>query len=64
MEDDQSNVKETEQRLEKLLRGAFAGAPTPLKDIPKKIGVTRVARSKKPKTGASDASAKTARPGI
>lgn len=33
---DQRSAEETEQRLEKLLRGAFDGPPTPLKAIPKR----------------------------
>jgi hypothetical protein len=31
---EQYSAKETEQRLQKILQGAFSGAPTPLKDIP------------------------------
>jgi hypothetical protein len=38
---DAYSEQETEQRLQRLLRGAFAGPPTPLKDIPKKKGGTR-----------------------
>jgi len=53
---DQYSAKETEQRLQRLLRGAFAGSPTPLKDIPKKNGESRQKRL----SGASVASAKTA----
>jgi hypothetical protein len=45
--DDKFGDDESQQRLEKILRGAFAGAPTPLKDIPKQSGVTRAPRSKK-----------------
>jgi hypothetical protein len=33
-------------RLQELLRGAFAGPPTPLKDIPTKEGVKRAKRKK------------------
>jgi hypothetical protein len=33
--------KETKQRLEAMFRGAFAGPPTPLKDIPKRNGMSR-----------------------
>jgi hypothetical protein len=32
---------ETDQRLQKMLQGAFAGSPTPLKDIPTTEGKTR-----------------------
>jgi hypothetical protein len=39
--DDQYIVKETKQRLQTILRGAFAGPPTPLKDIPKRNGESR-----------------------
>jgi hypothetical protein len=34
--DGQYSPEETEQRLRKLMRGAFAGPPTQMKDIPKK----------------------------
>jgi hypothetical protein len=33
--------KTDEQRLQQILRGAFAGPPTPLKGIPKKNGESR-----------------------
>jgi hypothetical protein len=46
--DDQYNAGETEHRLQKILRGAFSGTPTPLKDIPTRDGDSRVARKKKP----------------
>lgn len=32
---------ETDQRLQKIMQGAFAGPPTPLKDIPTAEGKTR-----------------------
>lgn len=38
-----------EQRLRTILRGAFAGPPTPLKDIPKKNGESRGADQKQKK---------------
>ena len=38
------SAEETEQRLRTILRGAFAGPPTPLKDIPKKSGESREAK--------------------
>lgn len=46
MDDSEFSHEETEQRLEKILRGAFAGAPTPLKDIPTKEGAARAKRAK------------------
>jgi hypothetical protein len=36
--------RETKRRLDAVLRGAFAGAPTKLKDIPKKSGESRAAK--------------------
>jgi hypothetical protein len=45
---DQYSPEETEQRLQKLLRGAFSGPPTPLKDIPTHTGESRAIRKKKP----------------
>ena len=36
--------KETEQRLQKILQGAFGGPPTPLKDIPTRSGESRQLR--------------------
>jgi hypothetical protein len=41
--------EETEQRLQKLLQGAFNGPPTPLKDIPKRSGESRKLNHNKPK---------------
>ena len=38
---DQYSPEETEQRLRKLMRGAFAGPPTQMKDIPPKRKVSR-----------------------
>jgi hypothetical protein len=38
MDTDQFSKKETEQRLKAILRGAFSGPPTPLKDIQKRMG--------------------------
>lgn len=38
-----------EQRLRRLLQGAFAGPPTPLKDIPKRDGESRSIGQKKPR---------------
>ena len=40
--------EETEQRLQKILRGAFSEPPTPLKAIPKKNGESRQIGKKKP----------------
>jgi hypothetical protein len=48
VDDDQYSVKETDQRLQKLLQGAFNGPPTPLKDIPTKTGESRSLKRKKP----------------
>jgi hypothetical protein len=52
------NKTETDQRLEKILRGAFSGPPTPLKDIPKKSGESRASKA----GSASSATAKTVQP--
>lgn len=41
--DDQSR----EDRLRTILRGAFSGPPTPLKDIPKRSGESRSLKRKK-----------------
>jgi hypothetical protein len=38
----QRDADETDQRLEKILKGAFAGPPTPLKDIPTEKGKPRL----------------------
>jgi hypothetical protein len=43
----QHNVIDKNQRMERLLRGAFSGPPTPLKDIPKKSGESRQQKRKK-----------------
>jgi hypothetical protein len=37
----QSPDRETNKRLADILRGAFSGPPTPLKDIPKRNGGPR-----------------------
>ena len=43
----QHDKAEVEQRLARIFRGAFAGPPTPLKDIPKQSGESRkLARAK------------------
>ena len=48
MDSDQHTKEETEQRLQKILQGAFSGPPTPLKAIPKRNGEFRsVNRAKK-----------------
>jgi hypothetical protein len=39
--DDGYSDAETEQRLKKIMQGAFAGPPTPLKDIPTQEGKKR-----------------------
>jgi hypothetical protein len=43
-----SDKADTEQRLIKLLQGAFSGPPTPLKDIPTRDGESRSLKRKKP----------------
>jgi hypothetical protein len=40
-EDGSYPAKETEQRLQKILRGAFSGPPTPLKAVPTRHGKRR-----------------------
>jgi hypothetical protein len=57
-ERDQFSKKESEQRLQTLLQGAFNGPPTPLKDIPKKSGESRATRA----GNASGAPTKTVQP--
>jgi hypothetical protein len=57
--DEQFSAEETEQRLQKTLRAAFSGPPTPLKDIPTRYGESRKMRRVKT-SGASSATAKTA----
>jgi hypothetical protein len=47
-EPEQYNEQQTRRRLQKVLRGAFDGPPTPLKDIPKKGGVSRAKAKKRP----------------
>jgi len=59
MADDHYSDDETEQRLQKALRGAFNGPPTPLKDIPTRHGESRKLR-RISAGGASSANAKTA----
>ncbi len=41
---DSFSEEETARRLEAIFKGAFAGSPTPLKDIPKQNGKTRAQR--------------------
>jgi hypothetical protein len=48
MDADQFDKEETEQRLQKILGGAFSGSPTPLKDIPTRDGESRSLKRKKP----------------
>jgi hypothetical protein len=40
--------EETEQRLQKVLQGAFSGPPTPLKRIPKRNGKSRLSEKRVP----------------
>jgi hypothetical protein len=55
--DDHFTELEIQQRLQKTLRGAFTGPPTPLKDIPTSEGDSRKLRRT---SGASASTAKTA----
>jgi hypothetical protein len=47
------------ERLQKIMRGAFSGPPTPLKDVPTKQGRSRKKR-RASGGGASSATSKTA----
>jgi hypothetical protein len=38
---------ESDERLQKMLQGAFSGPPTPLKDVPKRNGEPRSLERKK-----------------
>jgi hypothetical protein len=49
MDTDKFSKKETEQRIKAAVQGAFAGPPTPLKDIPKKNGESRLLKGRKRK---------------
>jgi hypothetical protein len=40
-DDDKHTPEETQQRLKRILAGAFGGPPTPLKDIPTEEGKSR-----------------------
>jgi hypothetical protein len=42
--DDSFSEQERSRRLDTILRGAFAGPPTPLKDIPTREGNQRAVR--------------------
>jgi len=42
---DSPSKKNEDERLKAALRGAFAGPPTPLKDIPKKGGESRTKKT-------------------
>jgi hypothetical protein len=46
--DEKKGAEDTEQRLQKILQGAFSGPPTPLKDIPTRSGESRKLKRKKP----------------
>jgi hypothetical protein len=54
---DKYPTEDSSRRLQAILRGAFSGSPTPLKDIPKKSGKSRVTKAR----SASVASVKTVR---
>ena len=43
---DSFSTEKSVRRLETILKGAFAGPPTPLKDIPKQNGKSRRVGSK------------------
>jgi hypothetical protein len=47
--DGANTPEEIEQRLQKILHGAFAGLATSLKDIPKRSSESRSIGKKKPK---------------
>jgi hypothetical protein len=47
-QDDQYRAEEAQRRLEKVLKGAFSGPPTPLKDIPTRHGESRKLERKRP----------------
>jgi hypothetical protein len=64
MDDDQYSPKATEQRLQKILQGAFSGPPTPLKDIPTRTGKSRKLPRKRPQRRLHRQRARTARPEI
>jgi hypothetical protein len=63
-QDDQYSDEETARRLRRVLEGAFAGPPTPLKDVPTRSGKRRKLgkrRSKKASGASPAAKAKTGR---
>jgi len=47
-DDDQHAPEEAKRRLRKILKGAFAGPPTPLKNIPTRSGESRAPVKKTP----------------
>jgi len=44
MQSKREETQEQQRRLQAILRGAFAGSPTPLKDIPTRDGEARSPR--------------------
>jgi hypothetical protein len=48
MDSNSDGDEETEQRLKRMLKGAFSGPPTPLKDIPTRSGKQRTKRKPQP----------------
>jgi hypothetical protein len=42
MDDDQYSAEETARRVKAAVKGAFSGVATPLKDIPKRNGESRL----------------------
>jgi hypothetical protein len=49
---DEPHPARDNDRLSKILEGAFSGAPTPLKDIPTRKGKLRVQRRQRKKRAA------------
>lgn len=48
MDSKSEDKQEYEERLRNVLKGAFTGPPTPLKDIPTRTGESRKLQRKKP----------------
>jgi hypothetical protein len=59
--DQQRGPREAKQRLQSILRGAFDGPPTPLKEIPTRNGRPRSLTRRKRKSKGSAASASRAK---
>jgi hypothetical protein len=54
---------DAETRLSRILEGAFKGAPTPLKDVPKADGGSRSPRENSPEEAVGKPNAKASRRG-